>query len=595
VLPHPGTDEAGATRALDPVAAESEAPPARDKRRWWWLALAGVLVAALLLRLWGIKQGMPFAYNADEYGHFVPLALGMFGHSLNPGYFANPPAFTYLLHAIFAVWFGSGAAAWHTFATNPTEVWVLARVTAALLGTAAVWLLYLAGARLFDRRVGLLAAALEAVAFLPVFYSHLALNDVPTLAPLTLSLFGTAGVLRYGRPLDYALAGAGLGLGCATKYTAGIILLPLLAAAAAQFLVPGGERSAIVGILIAGATAFACFVIANPYSLLDYSGFHAGISHQSSVSEDGVGKLGSTQNGGLPYYLWTFTWGLGWVPALAALGGVALLWRDERRLVWLLVPAVLVYLVFMGFQSRYFGRWLLPVFPFVCLLAAYGALEVADRAGARWPALRPSFVALAAVAICGQGLVYSIHSGLVLSRPDTRNETRAWMVKNVPVGANVVIEPVVPASWVQDPGHPTLTTRDGNRWTKYHSLQYVADDGSLGAVVNIEDYERTLHPSLIDYYERNGFCWVITGSTQEGRALAQPLSVPDAVAYYQRLGQVGQVVYRASPYGAGAKPVAFNFDWAFDFYPLAYARPGPEMVVYHLTGGACAAAGTAVP
>ena len=72
--------------------------------------------------------------------------------------------------------------------------------------------------------------------FLPVFYSHLALNDVPTLAPIALSLWGTAGVLRTGRLRDYALAGIGLGLTCATKYTGGIVLLPLLAA--------GGDRPA---------------------------------------------------------------------------------------------------------------------------------------------------------------------------------------------------------------------------------------------------------------------------------------------------------------------------------------------------------------
>ena len=70
------------------------------------------------------------------------------------------------------------------------------RHAAAALGAVAIWLLYATGARLFSRTVGLLAAALEAVAFLPVFYSHLALNDVPTLAPLTASLLGTAGILR---------------------------------------------------------------------------------------------------------------------------------------------------------------------------------------------------------------------------------------------------------------------------------------------------------------------------------------------------------------------------------------------------------------
>ncbi|HTC72518.1 MAG TPA: hypothetical protein VK655_06485 [Solirubrobacteraceae bacterium] len=61
--------------------------------------------------------------------------------------------------------------------------------------------------------------------------------------------------------------------------------------------------------------------------------------------------------------------------------------------------------------------------------------------------------------------------------------------------------------------------------------------------------------------------------------------------------QRGEVVYRASPYthgrvnGAGGRePVPFNFDWSFDYYPLAYSRPGPLMTVYRLHGGRCGAA-----
>src|SRR3954467_15422533 len=161
----------------------------RGERRWpWWIGLALVLAAALALRLWGVKQGMPYAYNADENAHFVPGAIGLFGHGWDPHYFVNPPAYTYLLHVVFQVWFGGRAGVSNTYALHPTEVFVVARVTAAVVGTLAVWLLSLAGAKIADRRVGLLAAALMAVAFLPVFYSHLALNDVPTLAPIALSL-----------------------------------------------------------------------------------------------------------------------------------------------------------------------------------------------------------------------------------------------------------------------------------------------------------------------------------------------------------------------------------------------------------------------
>src|SRR4051812_9081337 len=202
-----------------PVPVEgTPRPAARGERRWpWWIALSVVLVVALALRLWGIRQGLPYAYNADENAHFVPGAIGLFGHGMNPHYFVNPPAYTYLLHAVFAVWFGGRAGVSNTYAMHPTEVFVVARATAAVVGTVGVWLVYLAGAKLADRRVGLLAAALMAVAFLPVFYSHLALNDVPTLAPIALSLWGTPGVLRDGRPRWDVLGRARPGLACAAE------------------------------------------------------------------------------------------------------------------------------------------------------------------------------------------------------------------------------------------------------------------------------------------------------------------------------------------------------------------------------------------
>ncbi|MEA2246765.1 MAG: hypothetical protein QOH46_1294 [Solirubrobacteraceae bacterium] len=566
-----------------------------DGRRWpWWLGLAAVLAVALGLRLWGIRHGLPYAYNADENAHFVPGAIGLFGHGPNPHYFVNPPAYTYLLHVVFDLRFGGRAGVSSTYATHPTEVFVVARVTAAVVGTLAVWLLYCAGARMADRRVGLLAAALLAVAFLPVFYSHLALNDVPTLAPIALSLWGIAGVLRRGRIADYALAGVGLGLACASKYTGGIVLLPLLGAAAVQLASgpPARRRAALGGLALAGVLALAAFVAANPFAVLDHAAFRDGLSHQASAAEDELGKLGLTQPSGHLYYLWTFTWGLGWIPLVAAaIGAVALLVAD-RRMALVLVPAVIVYVLFMGTQARFFGRWLLPVFPIMCLLAAWTIVRAAELAGRRWPVLRPTLYALGAVLLLGQGVVYAMHNGLVLSRPDTRNLARAWLVANVPPKTKIVVEPVVPDAWASDIGHPNPLTANGARWVKFPtSRSNVANDGSRvpgeGRIVNIEDYERTLFPALVDRYERGGYCYVVSGSTQRGRAEADPEEVPRAIAYYRELERRGDVVLHASPFHPGAGPVGFNFDWSFDYYPLAYARPGPEITIFRLKGGQC--------
>ena len=559
--------------------------------------MGAVLLGAFLLRVWGTDHGLPYAYNADENAHFVPRAIGLYGHEWNPDYFVNPPAYTYVLHVVFSVWFGGREGVSRLFATDPTEVWVVARTLTAVLGTLSLWLLYLAGTRLLDRRVGLLSAALGAVAFLPVFYSHLALNDVPTLLPICIALYGIAGVLRLGRPRDYVIAGLGIGVAAATKYTGGIVLLPLLAAAASQSAVPGGMRPAVRGLAIAAISALAGFIIANPYAVLDFPAFWDGITHQSSAAGgETQGKLGLTHENGFVYYLWSFTWGLGWIPLFAAAAAIPLLWRDERRLVWLLVPAPIVFMLFMGTQERFFGRWLIPVFPFMCILAAYAALELADRGGLRWPALRPTLVAIGVVLLCGQGAVYSLHIGQVLEKEDTRNMAREWLVEHVPPRSKIVVEPVVPDAWAQDIGNPSRLTSNGNRWVKFPTSRSRINpedpDGPLlpepGEVVHIEDYERVLVPSLIDEYERQGFCWVVTGSTQRGRAEAEPKEVPQAIAYYKELEKRSRLAYEASPYARGRGPVEFNFDWTFDYYPRAYHRPGPVMSIYRLSGGRCA-------
>ncbi|MFZ2113500.1 MAG: glycosyltransferase family 39 protein [Solirubrobacteraceae bacterium] len=643
----------------DPRDRRGETPADRDGRLWAWCGLALVLCVALGLRLWGIKEGLPYVYNIDEAGHFVPKAVTMFSEGLNPRYFVNPPALTYVLHFVFDAWFGGAHGVRSEYARHPGEVFLVGRVTVALLSTAAVWMLYLLGARLFNRRIGLLAAAIEAVSFLPVSYGHLALNDAVTLLPLTLSLFGSAGVMRYGRKHDYALAGIGLGLACASKYTAGIAIVPLVVAAAAHYLdsidatrvhpargQPTGDHAilerpvcrVVLGVALAGVCAFAAFLIANPYSLLDFKLFYSELVHQSSLSDEAQGKLGAPKEIGIFYYLWSFSWGLGWAPALAALGGAITIWRRHPRIGWLLVPAAILFLGFMGVQDRYFGRWLLPIFPIACLLAAYFASrlvrvilekamppvraggkrivvdlkapEVGDgapvssemslapgvpvvgkapRSSSRRRRLALLAGALIASVLLAQGLVYSVHNDLVLSRADTRNITRAWMVAHVPRGTPIVVEPVVLDSWVEEGAGGSRS----DRWQKYQSLQSViAPDGSLAPQtihqVTLEDYETTLSPALIGWYEHLGYCWVVVGSTESGRALADPRAAPFASAYYHALATQAEVAYSVSPYSPGSSPTRFSFDWSFDYYPLSYAHPGPEMTVYRLRGGRCA-------
>jgi 4-amino-4-deoxy-L-arabinose transferase-like glycosyltransferase len=605
---------------LSPRARLTMQPPGRGRRgptaplgsqagqrvTWPRAGLALLLLASLGLRLWGIKQGLPFSYNSDEAQHFVPKAIQFFSGDWNPHYFLNPPAYSYLLAIVLELWFGSVDTAVRAFTLNPTEVFVVARGVCAVMGTLSVWLLYGTGVRLFGRPgPALLGSAVYGLAFLPIFYSHLALNDVPTLFFVCLALYGVAGVWRLGRGRDFLLAGLAIGLAAATKYTGGWVLL-LLALAAARSAtglsgpVAEGERpwdrvmlwsAAALGVALVG------FSLGNPYWFLDWSDFIRGVSAQASAASGASepAKLGTAPGGGILYYLWTFSWGLGLGPVVAALGGVAALaWQRRGWLLALFVPAQVAFIIFMGLQVRYFGRWLMPIFPTVSLLAGWAGVEAIDWLGRlRRPVPGLAAGALVALALLTQSVVSVIHNDRVLSRPETTNLARTWMLAHISAGQNVYIEPIIPGNWTDDVGQSNPFEPNGAQWYQYPTwLSNLAENGkplAHGAqrFVTLDQYEKTLYPGLIKRFEQHAFCWVVSGTLQSGRAFVQPGEDPKAIAYYRELARVGRLVYTASPYARGAHPVPFNFDWTIDYYPRQYRQPGPVISIYHLSGGAC--------
>lgn len=561
--------------------------------------LAGILAAALVLRLWGIRHGLPVVYNLDEYAHFVVTAVEMFGGGYNPHYFQNPPAYTYLLHVLFAFGYGgivptgAGATVKALFAGDPTELYTIARATSALMGVGAAWVMYFTGKRLYCAGVGLLTAAFLSFTFLPVHYSHFALNDVPTLLPLAVGFLGLAGIAQNGRLTDYAIAGAGLGFATATKYTAAALAVSIAAAWAIRAVEHrrSGDRAAIRRelryALASAAIAAAAFVLANPFSVLDADAFIGGVRRQQRLSA-GVAKLGTDDVTGWQYYLWTLTWGWGWIPLALSAGGAALaLKRDWRKaLPWVLFA--LVVWLFMGKQERFYARWLMPVYPVLAVFAAYAVLEsakgLASIVGSRGEKAKPTMAAtfsaqtVFAIAIAGVALasplIHIVHNDAVLTRADTRDQAKAWLLEHVGEGARIAIELIGPRPYFNEGG-----ARGGRPQFDYYPLP---------SGTEVEKYAETLNPKLIETYAAGGYCHVVVGSIQKGRVTKNPDAAPAAAAsYYRALDERAERVATFSPMKPGADLPKFNFDISYNWYPLGYDRPGPRIDVYRLRGGAC--------
>jgi 4-amino-4-deoxy-L-arabinose transferase-like glycosyltransferase len=539
----------------------------------WALILAGLVLLGLALRLWGIKYGLPFGYQTDEERLYVRSAAKMLDRTtLDPHYFMNPPAFTYLLIAEFRVIFGHGTALQYVELPARGDLFLAARLTAAVIGTGAIALTFFATRRFFgDVVVSLLAAMLMAVAFLPVFYSHVALDNVPAMTAALVSLIGTAAILRRGWTRDFVIAGAGLGLAAATKYLDGIVVVPLLIAA---LLAPVDRKAKLWGAAVALGVAFATFLICNPYALIDFTKFKHDLDVQNRTA--GMEKIGQDAGGGIQHYLYTFGWGLGYIPSGFAILGAATLWSRDRRLFWVLVPVVPLFLIYMGLKTRYFGRWMLPAFPIVCMLAAYGAVRTVEWISSRRPALRPLLLGAAALALAAQSVVYVIHDDRVLSRPHTMNLARDWMVDHIPSSSKVIVEPLRQNVWRRPWPQSQFRLFGGGQDDPVEYTQYLSAD-------------------LVGLYQRLGYCWVFASSDFWGPALADRDESRGAPGYYRALQREGTAVFSASPYGdvnspvgAGLDKVPFGYDWSFDFYPMAYTRPGPAVAVYRLHHGLCA-------
>ena len=407
--------------------------------------LALILVAGFALRVWHNDYGLPYVWSIDEGSHFANQAVEMFWQDLDPGYYENPAAYTYLLYGLLRVMYGPLGSLFDLpfgnvtaqFSKDPTQIWEAARTLAAFLCMVGVAATYWAARRLWGVREGLVAAAVLSFAFLPVAYSRVAVTDVGALTGVAVALYGAVRAYEDGRLRDYAIAGAGAGLAGAFKYTAGLALLPLAIAALARLR---ADRLRVVGGLALGVVAAGVvFVALNPFVVGSFDAWWDDLSDQAQVASDQP-KPGQ-EDGGVAYYLDSLTWGLGWVAALAALAGAAIELRRDLVRGLILVALPLALFAYLSIQARYFGRWLLPAYPVLAMLAAVALVRAAEAVPARRRGL--ALAGLAAVALA-QPVAADVRSALVLGREDTRVQARDWLEDRYPPELRVAIEPAVP-------------------------------------------------------------------------------------------------------------------------------------------------------
>jgi hypothetical protein len=596
------TLDRGKDSAAPPPAVEPEPPRWRLRlrlgRRYSWPQL---VVAALFAAIAGVglwirvrhnQYGLPYVYNYDEATHFTNRAVGMFGGNFDPRYYQNPSAYTYLMYAGLRLWFG--VLGMHLqypplsqqFQTDPTPIWTFARTVTAIIAMLGVGGTFWVARRFWGARVGLAAAALISFAFLSVTYSRIAVTDVGTFLPIAVAIWAILRVGDEGRALHYVVAGAAIGFAIGFKYTCGLALVPLLIVAGVRFWRDRGTpllRRRDLWLLVAACAALVvAFAITTPFFFIHPRTALYQLKQQAEAAGD-TEKLGQAQQGGFYYYLSSFTWGFGWAAIVAALAGAVLEFRRNALRAILLVSFPVVLFLYMGAQTRYFGRWLLMIYPILAILAGIGIVRVAElvrgRAGSPrrgWMISGAAAAVLTALVLI-QPMAADVRTSNVLGHVDTQTRAKHWLAKHFPDRLRIVIEPAVPDLYYKKVDKPNAKRRRFVKGFVDDLRRQRSFDAPLGADTT---YASTLTPDLIDAYRGAGFCLVMTNSLIRGRA--ENAALPAALGYYRRLERESTDLLHLTPFKKGARPVPLHYDWSYDYYPTAYKRPGGIVDVYQL-------------
>lgn len=419
----------------------------RGDRRAVALALTVIAAGALTLRLIGLQYGLPAVYNPDEVA-IMARALGFAKGDLNPHNFLYPTFYFYVLFAwvggyLAFLWLtgavASVAALQALYFTDPSGIYTAGRLLSALCGTATTVAVFLVGQRLFDRRVGLAAAMLLAVAPLAVRDSHYVKHDVPATLAVLIAYVALTRVWP-GRPLggaagtrDVLLAAAACGVAFSTHYYCVFLALPLCWAIVERWRA-AGRRVVFRHIIAAAGVSAIVFFALSPFLLVEPAVAWRDIVANRRIVVDRAVESGAF--GSAVRYLeilWEDSLGPV-VIGLAAVGFPAMFVLARGRAI-LLLAFVLPFLAFIA-NTAPASRYLNPVLPFLAICAAWALARVAHR----WRVPAPAF--WLAVGVCATWpLVASVQADLFFRADDTRTLAARFVERNVPAGSTVLIQP----------------------------------------------------------------------------------------------------------------------------------------------------------
>jgi hypothetical protein len=413
------------------------------------LGVALLTAAALAVRLVGIDFGLPMRVEIDcKIPYQVEALRADVDDAVTERHFTFYPL---LLARAMLLWPAAEAAPLDApleqHLAAAARPFVRARISVALLAALLIPSTWLLARRFATPGAAYFAAALTAVSVLHVSFSQQARPHAPATALFLATVLAAVHARRRDGWTSHLLVGVtgALALGCLQS---GVFVLPAIAAA--YVLRAGGPRRLLDGrVLIPLVLAGLAVPLFYPFLM---AGDVARDDEVFQLSGHLI-FLDQFNGAGFPELaraLWSYEPALLGLAALAA--ATALARRgpsagdpERRRDAWVLLAFALPYLAVFGLYERTYERFLLPLLPYLALVAACGLWRLPSRARAA--------VAVAALALPTCATVQLVRSR---AAPDTQARAAAWMAGHLSPADDVLVTTKIDLPLVRVPDRRTF-------------------------------------------------------------------------------------------------------------------------------------------
>jgi hypothetical protein len=414
-----------------------------------------IIICGLVLRLTGNTYGLPYFFGGDE-NKKVSTALNMennsFSHDFrHPSFLYNSLFILFKLSTPFRPFLEKALPFGEVLQTENVFYLWLARCWMALLGTIAIYLVYLLGRKVKDDITGLFAALLFSITPLMAVSAHYTKEDTPLVFGVCLALLAIVKLSENRATQYYIYAGLACGLAFGIKFQGAALFLLIIFVhflpefdprrREKDFLRKGVSKAGLKKMSIAFGAFITGFFLSSPVLIFNIPELIDGMNYQ--VNYIASGHHDKIAISALDYFfsfylIKSIIPGLNIFIFLLSVAGAWLLYKEERR------KTLILLLWFFGYYLSaeislakpypFYSRYILPVIPVLCIFAGFSfakSIPVIKNPSRQWVKL-----------LLGFGLSLMIAYPLYLStryvlsmNPDTRLIAREWIIRHIPADA----------------------------------------------------------------------------------------------------------------------------------------------------------------